>query len=118
MRQPSIIVFVGGGNMSKHHPDIETRVSTETRKKITEPTLYRVLLHNDDYTSMDFVVDILVMVFRRTEGEATQIMLNIHKNGIGICGVYPYEVAETKIETVHSLAAENGYPLKCTMEKE
>lgn len=104
--------------MSKNNAGTETGISVYTQKKVTEPTLYRVLLHNDDYTSMDFVVDILVMIFRKTEGEATQIMLNVHKDGIGICGIYPYEVAETKVETVHSLAAENGYPLKCTMEKE
>jgi len=104
--------------MSKNNAGTETGISVYTQKKVTEPTLYRVLLHNDDYTSMEFVVDILVMIFRKTEGEATQIMLNVHKDGIGICGIYPYEVAETKVETVHSLAAENGYPLKCTMEKE
>jgi ATP-dependent Clp protease adaptor protein ClpS len=109
---------VGGGNMSKQLPGSQTGVSIETRKIIAEPPLYRVILHNDDYTSMDFVVNILVMVFRKPEGEANRIMLNVHKNGVGICGVYPYEVAETKVETVHSLAAENGYPLKCTMEKE
>ncbi|MFH2067830.1 MAG: ATP-dependent Clp protease adapter ClpS [Pseudomonadota bacterium] len=104
--------------MSRQDTGSQTEISIETRKKVAEPPLYRVLLHNDDYTSMDFVVDILVMVFRKTQGEATRIMLNVHQEGIGICGVYPYEVAETKIETVHSLAAENGYPLKCTMEKE
>ena len=104
--------------MSKQDAGSQTGTAIETRKKVAEPPLYRVLLHNDDYTSMDFVVDILMMVFRKTQGEATRIMLNVHQQGVGICGVYPYEVAETKIETVHSLAAENGYPLKCTMEKE
>jgi ATP-dependent Clp protease adaptor protein ClpS len=80
--------------------------------------MYRVLLLNDDYTTMDFVVDVLMSVFQKTAGEATQIMLNVHRSGVGICGIYSFEVAETKVETVHALAREKGYPLKCTMEKE
>jgi ATP-dependent Clp protease adaptor protein ClpS len=104
--------------MSRQDTGSQTGISTQTKKKVTEPRLYRVLLHNDDYTSMDFVVNILISVFRKSEGEATRIMMDVHKNGIGICGIYPYEIAETKIETVHSLAAENGFPLKCTMEEE
>lgn len=80
--------------------------------------MYKVLLHNDDYTTMDFVVEILVAVFQKSPEEATRIMLNVHELGIGICGVYTCEVAETKVETVHTLAQENGFPLKCSMEKE
>ena len=104
--------------MSRQDTGSQTGLSIQTKKKVAEPRLYRVLLHNDDYTSMDFVVNILVTVFRKSEGEATRIMMNVHKNGIGICGIYPYEIAETKLETVHSLAVENGFPLKCTMEEE
>jgi ATP-dependent Clp protease adaptor protein ClpS len=102
----------------KHDPVSETEESVKTKKTVVEPPLYRVLIHNDDYTAMDFVVDVLMMVFKKSEAEATHIMFDVHRKGIGICGVYAHEVAETKVETVHSLAAENGYPLKCTMEKE
>lgn len=102
----------------KSGPVSETEESVKTRITVVEPPLYRVLIHNDDYTAMDFVVDVLMMVFKKSETEATHIMLNVHRKGIGICGVYTHEVAETKVATVHSLAAENGYPLKCTMEKE
>ena len=80
--------------------------------------MYRVLLHNDDYTTMDFVVEILMLVFNKSPEEAVNIMLNIHRKGIGLCGVYTYEVSETKVETVHAIAREQGFPLKCTMEKE
>ena len=80
--------------------------------------MYRVLLHNDDYTTMAFVVEILVHIFHKTIEDATRIMLNVHENGIGVCGVYTFEVAETKVETVHGLAREHGFPLKCSMEKD
>lgn len=104
--------------MSQYDPDIQESVSTETLDDIREPFMYRVLLHNDDYTTMEFVVEILMYVFNKTAEAATQIMLNVHKKGVGICGVYTYEVAETKVETVSRLAEENGFPLKCTMEEE
>ncbi len=80
--------------------------------------MYRVLLHNDDYTSMDFVVEILVHIFHKTIEDATRIMLNVHEKGIGVCGIYTFEVAETKVETVHSIARDKGVPLKCSMEKD
>lgn len=80
--------------------------------------MYKVLIHNDDYTTMEFVVDVLMHVFRKSVQEATRIMLNVHKLGIGVCGVYTFEVAETKVETVIRMARENGHPLKCTMENE
>lgn len=79
--------------------------------------MYRVLLHNDDYTTMDFVVELLMKVFQKSFEESTHIMLKVHRAGIGVCGVYTYEVAETKIETVHQLARERGFPLKSSMEK-
>jgi ATP-dependent Clp protease adaptor protein ClpS len=75
------------------------------------------LLHNDDYTTMEFVVYILIVVFRKPMEEARQIMLNVHRQGIGVCGIFIYEIAETKVETVMQLARQNGYPLKCSMEK-
>lgn len=79
--------------------------------------MYRVLLHNDDYTTMEFVVEVLMLVFGKKANDAAKIMMNVHKEGIGICGVYPLEIAETKVETVHSMARENGHPLKCSMDK-
>jgi len=95
----------------------EEKVTTKTIHKVDEPSMYKILLHNDDYTSMEFVVEILVMVFNKSMGKATEIMLDVHKKGLGVCGVYIYEIAETKVKTVHSLAMEKGFPLKCTMEK-
>ncbi|MDR3016682.1 MAG: ATP-dependent Clp protease adaptor ClpS [Delftia acidovorans] len=82
-----------------------------------EPNLYRVLLHNDDYTTMEFVVIILMEVFRKTGDEATVIMLAIHKRGLGQCGVYPLEIAETKVSEVHRRAREANFPLRCTIEE-
>ena len=82
------------------------------------PKQYKVLMHNDDYTPMEFVVQIIKDVFRRDEVAATQIMLNVHHQGKGICGIYSYEIAETKIVRVHELAAQYEYPLKASMEVE
>ena len=104
--------------MNEHSPEIEEEVISETRDEIDEPPMYKVLLHNDDYTTMEFVVEILMLVFNKSPEEAVEIMLNVHQKGIGICGVYTYEVSETKVNTVHDLARENGFPLKCTMEEE
>ena len=92
-------------------------VATKTRKKLDEPPLYKVLLHNDDYTAMEFVILILEKVFHKTTAEATRVMLNVHNQGIGIAGVYTREVAETKVAIVLDLARKNEYPLLCTMEK-
>lgn len=80
--------------------------------------MYRVLLHNDDYTTMEFVVEVLVHIFHKTIEDATRIMLNVHEKGIGVCGVYTFEVAETKVDTVHSIARDHGFPIKCSMEKD
>ncbi len=94
-------------------------VVTESEKKLKPPAMFKVLLHNDDYTTMEFVVQILQSVFHRSLAEATQIMLHIHRNGIGVAGVYTYEVAETKVAIVEAMARHhtNEYPLKCTMEE-
>ncbi len=104
--------------MAPFHPDTEEQVSSRTRDEIKEPPMYKVLLHNDDYTTMEFVVEVLMHVFSKSIEEATRIMLNVHKRGIGVCGVFTYEIAETKVETVRSLAGERGFPLRCTMEEE
>ena len=80
--------------------------------------MYKVLLHNDDYTTMEFVVDVLMKIFGKSLEKANEIMLNVHRKGRGLCGIYTREIAETKVDTVHKLAREHGYPLKSTMEKE
>ena len=97
--------------------DIDNSYCTVTKKKIKEPDRYHVLLLNDDYTTMDFVVSILQKVFHKTQEEATAIMLSVHKNGLGLCGVYTQEVAESKVTRVHFMARAANFPLKCLMEK-
>lgn len=97
--------------------DEDLGVITESEKKLAPPPMYKVLLHNDDYTTMEFVVQVLESVFHRSHTEATQIMLHIHRNGIGVAGVYTYEVAETKVAIVEAAARQNEFPLKCTMEE-
>jgi len=104
--------------MSRYNPGLDEETESIPRDVVTEPPMFRVLLHNDDFTTMDFVVQILMLVFNKTFEEAARVMLNVHRKGIGLCGVYTYEVAETKVDTVHSLAREHQYPLKCTMEKD
>ena len=104
--------------MGQYDPDAEESVSTEIDQEVDEPPLYKVMLLNDDYTTMEFVVEVLVYVFQKSSEEATQIMLNVHRRGVGVCGIYPLEIAETKVDTVLNLARENGFPLKCIMERE
>ncbi len=103
--------------MSLYKSDYEEIVDSETEEEVKEPSMYKVLLHNDNYTSMEFVVEILLSVFNKSIEDATMIMLKVHKEGIGVSGVYTYEVAETKVDTVYTLAREREFPLKCTMEK-
>jgi ATP-dependent Clp protease adaptor protein ClpS len=102
-------------NMAK--TDVTADERTRTRQGVQEPPMYQVLLHNDDYTTMEFVIEILMAVFNRSMEDATHIMLNVHRKGVGICGVYPYEIAETKVGIVEVLAKTNDFPLKCSMEK-
>jgi ATP-dependent Clp protease adaptor protein ClpS len=104
--------------MGQDDPDVEESVSSETDQEVDEPPMYKVMLLNDDYTTMEFVVEVLVYVFQKSAEQATQIMLNVHRSGVGVCGIYPLEIAETKVDTVLSLARENGFPLKCIMERE
>jgi ATP-dependent Clp protease adaptor protein ClpS len=92
-------------------------VATRDREEIREPSLYKVLLHNDDYTSMEFVVAILENIFGKTPSVATRIMLDVHQEGVGVAGIYTREICETKIELVHHLARKNGFPLRCSLEK-
>src|SRR3954453_20069544 len=100
----------------ERHTDGETL--ERTRQETKKPELFRVLLLNDDYTTMDLVVEVLETVFNKAPAEAHRIMMAVHTQGQGLCGVYPYEVAETKVATVVELARGNGFPLRATMEPE
>jgi ATP-dependent Clp protease adaptor protein ClpS len=91
---------------------------TESKTRLERPPLYKVLLHNDDFTTMEFVVFVLQTVFNHGESEAMRIMLNVHRLGLGVAGVYTYEVAEMKVDKVTSLAQANEFPLLCTMEED
>lgn len=95
----------------------EGSVVTARKRGLAEPPMYKVLLHNDDYTSMDFVVMILEMVFHKERSEAARIMMNVHRQGIGVAGIFTRDVAETKVAVVHELALKNEFPLKCSLEK-
>ena len=96
----------------------ETGTLLKTRPKTKKPSMYKVLLLNDDFTPMEFVVHILEKFFQKTRQESTDIMLQVHRRGVGVCGVYTYEVAETKVAQVMDFARANEQPLQCTMEKE
>ena len=98
--------------------DRELGVATKTKPKTKKPSLYRVLLLNDDYTPMEFVVLVLEHFFNKSREEATRIMLHVHNYGVGVCGVFPYDVAETKVAQVLDLARRHEHPLQCTMERE
>ena len=95
-----------------------TGVVTKTRPKTKKPSLYKVLILNDDYTPMEFVVHILERFFNKNREEAVQVMLHVHRHGVGICGVFTYEVAETKVAQVIEFSRRHQHPLQCTMEKE
>lgn len=100
------------------NPDREAGVATRTRPKTKKPSLYRVVMLNDDFTPMEFVVEVLMRIFNKSPEEATQIMLHVHQNGVGVCGVFTFEIAETKVAQVMDLARRAQHPLQCTMEKE
>jgi ATP-dependent Clp protease adaptor protein ClpS len=103
-------------------PDEQRRTGSDvlekTKLELKEPTLYKVVLHNDHYTTMDFVVQVLETVFNKSPAEAFRIMMKVHTEGRGLCGLYPYEIAETKVSTVHELAQQYGFPLRASMEEE
>ncbi len=102
---------------SRQHDFDDQSQTTDHQQQVQEPPLYRVLLHNDDYTTMDFVLDILENIFHKNPAEATRIMLLVHRQGIGNCGEYPRSIAETKVSTVTKLARNHGFPLLCSMQK-
>ena len=98
--------------------DGQTGVVVQTKPKTKKPSMYKVLMLNDDYTPMEFVVHVLERFFNKGQEEATKIMLHVHQRGVGICGVFTYEVAETKVTQVMDLAQQQEHPLQCTLEKE
>jgi ATP-dependent Clp protease adaptor protein ClpS len=93
------------------------QAGVKERQKIEEPPLYEVLLLNDDYTTMDFVIAVLEVIFHKNEMQATEIMLSVHKKGVGVAGVYSRDLAETKVAMVHDWAQQEGHPLRCTTNK-
>jgi ATP-dependent Clp protease adaptor protein ClpS len=103
--------------MSERHPEFREDLESGVEEGVEEPSMFRVLIHNDDYTTMEFVVEVLRRVFHKTPVEATSIMLHVHRSGMGVCGVYTQDIAETKVELVHHLARRSGFPLRCSMEE-
>jgi ATP-dependent Clp protease adaptor protein ClpS len=101
---------------TQHEPGVVTQ--TRPKERLKKPPLYKVLLHNDDYTTMEFVVWILMTVFHHDEATASGIMLHVHKNGIGVAGVYPRDIAETRAARVEGLARAHEFPLRCSVEEE
>jgi ATP-dependent Clp protease adaptor protein ClpS len=101
-----------------HRDDGQTGVVVKTAPKTKKPAMYKVLLLNDDYTPMEFVVLVLERFFNKSTEDATRIMLHVHQKGVGICGVYTFEVAETKVTQVMDFARKHQHPLQCTLEKE
>ena len=115
-KRPRKLPFLGVDKDEDEQGDIATK--SQTKVKVKKPKRYKVLLHNDDYTTMEFVVFILQSYFTKTLDEAQSIMLKVHNDGVGICGIYTHEIAETKTAKVIQMAKESGHPLKCTFEPE
>ena len=104
--------------MTNNQKSNETGVITQEKVKLKKPKLYKVILLNDDYTPMEYVVNLIKIVFRKNESEAVNIMLMVHKKGSGVCGIFTKEIAETKVETVLKMAKSDQHPLKCIMEQD
>jgi ATP-dependent Clp protease adaptor protein ClpS len=105
------------GDTNENSPDIGGELLEDVKDQLKEPEMYVVVLHNDHYTTMDFVVTVLVEVFHKSTPEATKIMLDVHKKGKGLVGTFPYDIAATKVAQVREMAKKAEYPLKCTIEK-
>jgi ATP-dependent Clp protease adaptor protein ClpS len=103
--------------MADTRPEHGEQVLDRTKDQVKEPPLFKVILLNDDYTTMDFVVGILEEVFHKSPAEAHRIMMQVHTQGKGLCGLYPHELAETKVDTVHDLAQQHGFPLRASLEE-
>ena len=106
-----------GGDDDSRRGDDEIGLATKTRAKPKKPSMFKVLMLNDDYTPMEFVVIVLKRFFHMDMDQATRVMLHVHQKGVGVCGVFPYEIAETKVNQVMDFAKQNQHPLQCTLEK-
>ena len=118
MRALTMVKGNGRGGDDDEDGDGRSGVATKVKPKTKKPSLYKVLIINDDFTPMEFVIFVLERFFSKSRDEATRIMLHVHHKGVGICGVYTYEVAESKVMQVLDFARQNQHPLQCTMEKE
>jgi ATP-dependent Clp protease adaptor protein ClpS len=106
--------------MAGHRHDdhlFDRELASDTETDLDEPGMYRVILHNDHYTTMDFVIEVLTNIFQKTAAEATRIMLDVHAKGQGICGIYTYDLAVTKVSRVHQMAKMRNFPLRCSYEQ-
>ena len=115
---PRLPVRAAGNDDESRDGEGQLGIATKTRAKPKKPDMYKVLLLNDDYTPMEFVVHVLQQFFNKNQQAATNIMLHVHRRGVGVCGVYTYEVAETKVNQTMDLARKNQHPLQCTIEKD
>ena len=113
----NLIIMATGPDGDDGLDEIETGVVTRTRPKTKKPSNYKVLMLNDDYTPMEFVVHVLQSFFKMGLEDATRVMLHVHQRGVGVCGIFPYEVAETKVAQMIEFARQNQHPLQCTLEK-
>ncbi len=109
---------VGQNKDPDNGEDLERGVAVKSRPKTKKPSMYKVLMLNDDYTPMEFVIYVLESFFSMSHDEATQVMLHVHQKGVGVCGVFTYEIAETKVNQTMDLAQKNEHPLQCTIEKD
>ena len=118
LKNPVISHFTGQSDDESPHDSDDTGLAVqEARPKVAEPKRYMVILINDDFTPMEFVVEVLTMYFNLNEEQATRVMLNVHTKGKGVCGIFPRDIAETKVVQVNEFARENQHPLLCTMEQ-
>ena len=108
----------GQNNDPDNGDELERGVAVKSRPKTKRPSMYKVLMLNDDYTPMEFVIYVLESFFSMSHDEATQVMLHVHQKGVGVCGVFTYEIAETKVNQTMDLAQKNEHPLQCTIEKD
>ncbi len=115
--QPLAAIAMAGKDGDDADSDSQVGIATKTKARPKKPSQYKVLMLNDDYTPMEFVVMVLKRFFAMDLEEATRVMLHVHQRGVGICGIFPYEVAETKVNQVMDFARENQHPLQCTLEK-
>lgn len=105
------------GNQDDGPTGPERGIATKIREATKKPSMYRVILMNDDYTPMEFVVEVLMGIFKKNQEQAYSVMMSVHKNGLGVCGIYTFEVAETKVAQVMDAAKRSQHPLQCTLEK-